>query len=67
MIATTAYQLGLIDLSLFSLAVAVGIITTAMSPIASRMAMRRMRGPRVVQRLVEVENTALSHRWRKDH
>lgn len=40
-IATTAYQLGLIDLSLFSLVVAVGIIATVISPIASRVAMRR--------------------------
>ncbi len=40
-IATTAYQLGLIDLRLFSLVVAVGIITTVLSPIATRIVMRR--------------------------
>lgn len=41
-IASTAYGLGLIDVRLFSLVVAVGVITTIMSPIASRIAIRRM-------------------------
>jgi Kef-type K+ transport system membrane component KefB len=40
-IAATAYQLGLIDESLFSMVVAVGIITTIISPIASRLTIRR--------------------------
>ncbi len=40
-IATTAYQLGLIDQRIFSVVVGVGILTTIMSPIATRRLMRR--------------------------
>ncbi len=43
-IATTAYQLGLIDTSLFSIVVGIGIVTTIMSPVASRAAIGRMKG-----------------------
>jgi Kef-type K+ transport system membrane component KefB len=39
-IATTAYQLGLIDQSLFSILVGVGIITTILSPMATRRTMK---------------------------
>ncbi len=42
-IAATAYQLGLINQTIFSMVIAVGIITTIISPIASRIAIRRMR------------------------
>jgi Kef-type K+ transport system membrane component KefB len=42
-IAATAYQLGLIDQTLFSMVVGIGIITTIISPITSRMAIRRMK------------------------
>jgi Kef-type K+ transport system membrane component KefB len=42
-IATTAYQLGMIDQTLFSMVVAIGIITTIISPIASRISIRRMK------------------------
>lgn len=42
-VSTTAYQLGLIDQAYFSLVVCVGIITTAVSPIAARVALRKMR------------------------
>ena len=41
-IAATAYQLGLIDQTIFSVVITVGIITTIISPIASRVAIRRM-------------------------
>lgn len=40
-IAATAYQLGLVDQALFSMVVGIGIITTIISPITSRLAMRR--------------------------
>jgi Kef-type K+ transport system membrane component KefB len=40
-VAATAYQLGLIDQSIFSMVVAVGIIATIISPIASRITIRR--------------------------
>ncbi len=40
-IAATAYQIGLIDQTLFSLVVTIGIITTIISPVASRFAVRR--------------------------
>ena len=40
-IATIAYQAGLIDLALFSIVVAVGVITTIMSPITARIAISR--------------------------
>ncbi len=40
-IAATAYQLGLIDQALFSVVVCIGIITTIISPIASRIALRK--------------------------
>jgi Kef-type K+ transport system membrane component KefB len=40
-ISSTAYQAGLIDQSVFSLVITIGILTTIMSPVASRMAMRR--------------------------
>lgn len=40
-IASTAYQLGLIDQAIFSVVVTIGIITTIISPIASRYALRR--------------------------
>ena len=42
-IGATAYQLGLIDETLFSVVIAIGIITTIISPIASRFAIRRMK------------------------
>jgi Kef-type K+ transport system membrane component KefB len=42
-VSTTAYQLGLIDQAYFSLVVCIGIITTVISPIASRVALRKMR------------------------
>ena len=41
-IAATAYQLGLINQTIFSIVIAVGIITTIISPIASRFAIRKM-------------------------
>jgi Kef-type K+ transport system membrane component KefB len=40
-IAATAYQLGLIDQTLFSIVVGFGIITTVISPIASRLTLKR--------------------------
>ncbi len=40
-IASTAFSLGLIDQSLFSLVVGVGIITTILSPIATRIILAR--------------------------
>jgi Kef-type K+ transport system membrane component KefB len=40
-IATIAYQAGLIDLALFSIVVGIGVITTIMSPITARIAMSR--------------------------
>jgi len=40
-IASTAYGLGLIDQSLFSLVVAIGVLTTILSPIASRIVLSR--------------------------
>jgi len=40
-IATTAYQLGLIDQGIFSIVVSIGILTTIISPIAARNAMKR--------------------------
>jgi Kef-type K+ transport system membrane component KefB len=40
-IATIAYQAGLIDLALFSIVVGVGVITTIMSPINARIAISR--------------------------
>jgi Kef-type K+ transport system membrane component KefB len=42
-IAATAYQLGLIDETIFSMVIAIGVITTIISPIASRFAIRRMK------------------------
>jgi Kef-type K+ transport system membrane component KefB len=42
-VSTTAYQLGLIDQAYFSLVVCIGIITTVVSPVASRIALRKMR------------------------
>jgi Kef-type K+ transport system membrane component KefB len=42
-VSTTAYQLGLIDQTFFSLVVCVGIITTAVSPVLSRRSLRTMR------------------------
>lgn len=42
-IASTAFQVGLIDESVFSLVVAVGIITTIVSPVTARLASRRRR------------------------
>jgi Kef-type K+ transport system membrane component KefB len=42
-VSTTAFQLGLIDQAYFSLVVCIGIITTVVSPIASRIALRKMR------------------------
>ena len=40
-IATIAYQAGLIDLALFSIVVGIGVITTIMSPITARIAISR--------------------------
>lgn len=40
-IATIAYQAGLIDLGLFSIVVGIGVITTIMSPITARIAISR--------------------------
>ena len=40
-IATTAYQLGLIDQGIFSVVVGVGILTTIISPITTRRFMQR--------------------------
>jgi Kef-type K+ transport system membrane component KefB len=40
-IATIAYQAGLIDLALFSIVVGIGVITTIMSPITTRIAISR--------------------------
>ncbi len=40
-IAATAYQLGLVDQSVFSIIVGIGILATIVSPIASRAVMRR--------------------------
>ena len=40
-IATITYQLGLIDLTLFSLVVAIGVITTVLSPITARISLRQ--------------------------
>jgi Kef-type K+ transport system membrane component KefB len=40
-IATITYQSGLIDLSLFSLVVAIGVITTVLSPITARISLRQ--------------------------
>ena len=40
-IATMAYQAGLIDLALFSIVVAIGVITTILSPITARIAISR--------------------------
>ena len=42
-VSTTAFQLGLIDQATFSLVVCIGIITTVVSPIASKIALRKMR------------------------
>lgn len=42
-IASTAYQSHLINQSIFSLVVGVGVITTIISPIATRIAIRRTR------------------------
>jgi Kef-type K+ transport system membrane component KefB len=42
-IAATAYQLGLIDQALFSMVVAIGIITTIVSSIASKISIRSMK------------------------
>jgi Kef-type K+ transport system membrane component KefB len=39
-ISATAYQLGLIDQSVFSLVIAIGIITTIVSPITSKYSLR---------------------------
>jgi len=39
-IATTAYQLGMIDQGLFSVVICVGILTTIISPIATRNALK---------------------------
>lgn len=43
-IASTAYQIGLIDQGLFSMVVTIGIITTIISPIATRIAAGRRKG-----------------------
>jgi Kef-type K+ transport system membrane component KefB len=40
-IATIAYQAGLIDLALFSVVVGIGVITTIMSPITARISISR--------------------------
>jgi Kef-type K+ transport system membrane component KefB len=40
-IATITYQLGLIDITLFSLVVAIGVITTVLSPITARLSLKR--------------------------
>lgn len=40
-VAAAAYQLGLIDQVLFSVVVFIGIVTTIISPVASRLAIRR--------------------------
>ena len=40
-IATIAYQSGLIDLALFSVVVGIGVITTILSPITARTSMSR--------------------------
>ncbi len=45
-IVTTAYGIGLIDESIFSLVVAVGVITTVISPVASRINIRRHVNPK---------------------
>jgi Kef-type K+ transport system membrane component KefB len=42
-IATIAYQAGLIDTALFSIVVAIGVITTTISPITARMTISRQR------------------------
>ena len=40
-IATIAYQAGLIDTALFSIVVAIGVIATIISPITARISMSR--------------------------
>lgn len=40
-IASTAYQIGLIDQTYFSMVVGIGIITTIISPVASRFVIKR--------------------------
>jgi Kef-type K+ transport system membrane component KefB len=52
-IATIAYQAGLIDLALFSIVVGIGVITTIMSPITARIAISRQLKQQ--QRLEDVE------------
>jgi Kef-type K+ transport system membrane component KefB len=42
-IATIAYQAGLINTALFSIVVAIGVITTTISPITARMTISRQR------------------------
>lgn len=45
-IATIGFELGLIDITLFTVIVAVGFITTVMAPIMARIALRRSAGTR---------------------
>jgi len=40
-IATIAYQAGLIDLALFSVVVGIGVMTTIISPVTARISLSR--------------------------
>jgi Kef-type K+ transport system membrane component KefB len=52
-IATIAYQAGLIDLALFSIVVGIGVITTIMSPITARIAISRQLKRQEAQKVTE--------------
>ena len=53
MIATIAYQDGLITLALFSVVVGIGVITTTLSPIMARLAIARELAHRHAQKQAE--------------
>ncbi|HEV2390554.1 MAG TPA: cation:proton antiporter [Nitrososphaerales archaeon] len=60
-IATIAYQAGLIDLALFSIVVAIGVITTIMSPITARFAIsRQLKNPERREEAPEASERAIA-------
>jgi Kef-type K+ transport system membrane component KefB len=60
-IATIAYQAGLIDVALFSVVVAIGVITTIMSPITARITIsRQLKHPEAQKDAQEADERAVT-------